>query len=119
MRESPIAITRSDVSGLTWIALEGDLDLAGVGLVGGDLRQMCDEGSHVVVDLRALRFVDLAGLHLVADIAQRTRQRGARLSLVPGPLVTRLARLAEMDGVLAAADEDTDALLGLPAARPH
>lgn len=113
MHELPIAITRSDLSGLTWIALQGDLDLGGVGLVGGDLQRACDERSHVVLDTRGLGFLDLAGLRLVADLERRMRDRGARLSIIAGPLLTRLARLVELDAVLAAADQEPDALLGL------
>ena len=114
MHELPVAITRSDLSGLTWVALEGELDLGGVGLVGDDLHRICERCAHVVIDARGLRFVDLAGLRLLVDVGRRQRERGARISLVPGPLVTRLARLADMTSVLEG-DDDPQILLGFAA----
>ena len=113
MRAPPIALTRSDLSGLTWIALEGDLDLAGAGLVGEDLHRICDASRHLVIDARGLRFIDLAGLRLLAALGRRQRERGARLSIVPSPLVTRLARLTGMQPVLDDSRDAPDALLGL------
>lgn len=116
MHEPPIAITRSDLPGLTWVALRGDLDLGGAGLVGDELRAICNARSHVAIDARGLGFVDLAGIRLLSRLQQRMAERGARLSLVPGPLVARLARLTELDTVLEAADVDPDVLLGLAGA---
>ena len=118
MHVPPIAVTRSDLSGLTWITLEGDLDLAGVGLVGVDLHRICDATRHVVIDTRGLQFIDLAGLRLLAALGRRQRERGARLSIVPCPLVTRLARLTGMQPVLEDSRDAPNALLGLGDAAP-
>jgi anti-anti-sigma factor len=116
-----VAMTRSELSGLTWLALDGELDVAGAGLIGGELPAICDATPHVVIDTRGLRFVDLAGLRLIAGLQRRQCDRGGRFSLVAGAAVRRLARLAGLHALLAA-EETPDVLLGLvrPArARTH
>jgi anti-anti-sigma factor len=103
---------RADISGLTWVALDGELDLAGAGLVGGDLLRICDASDHLVIDARALTFVDLTGLRLLAGLERRQRDRGARFALVAGDAVRRLARLGELQALLDA-ERHPDDLLGL------
>ncbi len=112
MSRPPIAITRSDLSGLTWIALQGELDLAGAGLVGGDLTRICDAHDHVVIDVRDLTFIDLAGLRILAKLERRQRARGARFSLIAGDVVRRLARLGDMRPLLESQRRPDD-LLGI------
>jgi anti-anti-sigma factor len=111
----PVAITRSDLSGLTWIVLHGELDLAGAGLVGGDLTRICDTHAHVVIDARDVTFIDLAGLRLLGGLERRQHARGARFSLVAGDAVRRLARLGEMRSLLDS-ERHPDDLLGLAGA---
>jgi anti-anti-sigma factor len=105
-------MTRSDLSGLIWIVLHGELDLAGVGLLGGDLTRICDAHARVVIDVRDVAFIDLAGLRILAGLERRQRARGARFSLVSGDAVRRLARLADMTTLLAS-EADPEMLLGL------
>jgi anti-anti-sigma factor len=109
---TPIAITRSDLTGLTWVVLHGELDLAGAGFVGGDLARICDTCEHVVVDARDLTFIDLAGLRILAGLERRQRDRGARFSLVAGDAVRRLARLGDMRSLLGS-ERHPDDLLGI------
>jgi anti-anti-sigma factor len=111
-----VAMTRSELSGLTWLALDGELDVGGAGLIGGELTAICDGTPHVVLDARGLRFVDLAGIRLLSGLHRRQRDRGARFSLVAGAPVRRLARLAGMEPLLSA-EAHPDVLLGLLPAR--
>jgi anti-anti-sigma factor len=107
-----VAITRTDLSGLTWIALDGELDFAADGSVWEDLARICDARDHVVVDARGLTFIDLAGLRLLLRLDQRQQSRGARLSLIPGRRVERLMRLVELTR-LDVIQEEPGVLLGL------
>ena len=83
MPRPAIAITRSDLAGLTWIVLRGELDLAGAGLVGGDLTCICDAHAHVVIDARDVTFIDLAGLRILAGLERRQRDRGGKHRALP------------------------------------
>jgi anti-anti-sigma factor len=107
-----VTITRSDVGGIAWLALDGELDMAGADEAGYQLKAVCDGAQHAVLDLRRLEFIDLAGLRLLARLGRHQRRRGARLSVIPGHLVTRLADISDMGGAIPvqAAPEE---LLGL------
>ena len=79
------------------MTLRGELDLATVDEA---------EATTVVVDLRALRFMDSTGLHFVLGADARARERGGRLLLVRGPeSVDRVFRLALLDGRLEFVDD--------------
>jgi anti-anti-sigma factor len=114
---SRVDIVRSDVNGITWIALDGELDMARANEAGPELMAVCDGAAHAVLDTRALRFIDLAGLRLLSALWQRQRARGARLSIVPGGQVRRLAELAGMTEPLQGASTP-DELLGLKGGPP-
>lgn len=114
---SRVDIVRSDVNGITWIALDGELDMARANEAGPELMAVCDGAAHAVLDTRALRFIDLAGLRLLCALWQRQRARGARLSIVPGQQVRRLAELAGMTEPLQGASTP-DELLGLTVGPP-
>jgi anti-anti-sigma factor len=72
---SRVDIVRSDVNGITWIALDGELDMARANEAGPELMAVCDGAAHAVLDTRALRFIDLAGLRLLCALWQRQRAR--------------------------------------------
>ena len=107
-----VTITRSDVGGIAWLALDGELDMAGADEAGYQLTAVCDGVQHAVLDLRRLEFIDLAGLRLLDRLGRHQRRRGARLSIIPGHRVTRLADVSDMAGAIRvqAAPEE---LLGL------
>ena len=64
------------------IALEGELDIAGVPAVERELERAEAAGaSTVVLDLRRLRFIDTSGLRVVV-VAHR--RRAGRLAVVRG-----------------------------------
>jgi anti-anti-sigma factor len=112
-----IVITRADMDGMTWLALEGELDLAGADEVGSRLTHACEEVRHAVIDTRGLRFVDLAGLRLLVELSERMHRRGAELSVIAGPRVRRLADLTDLGDRLDL-DATPEQLLGLSGVRP-
>jgi anti-anti-sigma factor len=77
------------------IALAGELDLAGAGLVEEELLRV--EGSdagQIVIDLRELEFIDSTGVRLVYMADARARHRDARLTIRRGP--DRVHRIFEL-----------------------
>src|SRR5450432_2023644 len=68
---------RVDVAGEVDIATAPDLERA---LLAAEAR-----GRSVVLDLRALDFIDSSGVHVIIAAHHRARQRGRRLALVRGP----------------------------------
>ena len=88
-----------------WIRVSGELDFAS----GPQLQRALYEGLAsarlIVVDLRALSFIDSTGLHTLMEADARARTRDQRLVLVRGPApVDRLFELAEMSHLLEICD---------------
>jgi anti-sigma B factor antagonist len=80
------------------IRLSGELDLATV----PQLRQVVDaharHGQTMVIDLRAVEFIDSMGLASLVRARHRALARGARLELVaPGPSVYAVFTLTRLD----------------------
>jgi anti-sigma B factor antagonist len=83
-------------SGAAWVHVAGELDL----LTAPQLRQTLREAqlAHMVLlDLRALAFMDCSGVHVVLDAAADARRAGGRLILARGP--DRIDRLFEITRV--------------------
>jgi anti-sigma B factor antagonist len=81
------------------VALEGELDIASVGEVKAQLRQLHDAGfGHFVLDLRELTFIDSTGLRLILSENTAAREKGGCLELVAGP--PEVQRVFELTAVL-------------------
>jgi anti-sigma B factor antagonist len=78
------------------VELVGEIDLATSGLIGAHLNQVtAGPRPQIVVDLRAVTFVDAAGLEPLARARDRALRRGGELSLVcTDPRILRTLRLA-------------------------
>lgn len=64
----------------------GELDIATVERLGDQLDELVESGfAHVVVDLRALEFIDVSGLRLLLNAHAAAQRDGWRLSLIQGP----------------------------------
>jgi anti-anti-sigma factor len=88
------------------VALAGELDIASVRWIDGVLRTAQSEADVVVLDLRALQFMDCSGAHLVLAADRRAALAGCRLLVVRGPAqVSRLLRLTGLDRRLTVIDE--------------
>jgi anti-anti-sigma factor len=82
----------------TVVVPEGELDVA----TARELEAvLATQSGTVVVDLRELSFIDLAGLRMLLDADARSRQDGMNLSFIPTPMVRRLFELAALPDRLA------------------
>ena len=85
-----------DVPPESLVTVAGELDLASAPALGDTLRRL-DPGCEVVtLDLRALTFMDVAGLHAVVDARSLARATGRRLHVL-GPHC-EVARVLELTG---------------------
>jgi anti-sigma B factor antagonist len=97
--------------GRAHVALRGELDLATVGEAEEALAEIerAPSAATLVIDLRALRFMDSTGLHFLLGAETRARGRGGRLLVVRGPeAVDRVFRLALLYGRLNFVDHPDD-----------
>jgi anti-sigma B factor antagonist len=77
----------------------GELDLMTAATLRAEHERVLARGScHVVVDLRDLEFIDVAGLGALLALTAQARRDGWRLSLIQGPSAVR--RLFELTGTL-------------------
>jgi anti-anti-sigma factor len=76
------------------VALRGELDLANAGTAEGELETALADGSRVVVDMRALEFIDSTGIALLVASLNRAGADG-KLTFVPSatPAVNRVLDL--------------------------
>ena len=95
---------------VAWVRPAGDLDLDTVHRVESALAGLRDDGyDDLVLDLRALTFMDSTGLRLVIRWHTAARDGGFRFAIVPGPeVVHRVLRLTGMDAHLAVAEPPPD-----------
>jgi anti-anti-sigma factor len=85
----------------TLVVPYGDLDLAGA----PDLEAvLAAQSGPVVVDLRQMRFVDLAGLRVLLEADARSRQDGMKLAFIAGEAVRRVVERARLSDALTYVD---------------
>jgi anti-anti-sigma factor len=83
----------------TWVHLGGELDMAAAPQLESTLREPQLQARLVVLDLRELAFIDVAGVRAIVTASIRARQTGRRLVLVRGlPNVHRMFTLAGSSG---------------------
>lgn len=99
-------VTRSD--GRATLGLAGELDIAGAAEARKALLALdVPRGGRLVIDLRALAFMDSTGVRLILQALQWAESHGASLVLVPGPapvhhileVVGLAEQLATIDGL--------------------
>jgi len=78
------------------VAVAGELDLASAPALDDTLRRLDPRCEVVTLDLRALTFMDVAGLHAVVDARGLARATGRRLH-IHGPRGEG-ARVLELSG---------------------
>jgi anti-sigma B factor antagonist len=86
-----------DALGVEWVQVAGELDLA----TSPQLRRTLEEAQQVrhlvVLDLRALSFIDGSGVHVILDFALNAQQKEGWLLVVRGHAqVERLLTLTEV-----------------------
>jgi anti-sigma B factor antagonist len=85
-----------DVPPESLVAAAGELDIATAPELDGALRALDRSGELVTLDLRALTFMDVAGLRALLDARRYVRQTGRRIQIL-GPLHDA-ARVLELTG---------------------
>lgn len=91
------------------VRLEGELDMVTAPALEDVLGDAVD-GVALTIDLRALEFMDCAGLQVLLAASERARNAGRRLEVIPGAgAPARLLRLCELDGALACTSSPTEA----------
>ena len=87
-----------EADGVTRIALAGELDMSVAPAFRAELERALTEHASVIVDLRALDFMDSSGMHALAAADARARTSGARL-VIEHPAAAVL-RMLELTGIL-------------------
>jgi anti-sigma B factor antagonist len=84
------------------IAPHGELDMATIGAVDEELRNVRDAGfRRIVLDLSGLTFMDSTGLHLVARWTNQSSSNGFAFEIEPGPpAIQRVFELAQLTDAL-------------------
>ncbi len=109
------------------LVMEGELDIAGAPLLT-DALQDIDAGARrviprsVILDLRAVTFVDSAGLHALIEARDACRERGWEMVVVRGPAqVVRVFSLTGMEQELHLVDHPSQigAVAGSRPSRPR
>lgn len=94
------------------IALTGELDVAGAGLLENELRRVAADHDvrGLVLDLRELDFMDSTGLRLLVLADDRARTEGRAFTLVRGkPDVHRVLEITRMTDRLTIVDDPSEA----------
>ena len=81
------------------VTLAGELDLSTIPLLESQLIQQARSGPRMVVDMKALMFIDSSGIALLLQ-AHRASEDGIQTVVAAGSQVDRVLRLAGIDQVL-------------------
>ena len=94
------------------VGLDGELDVARTLTIDSELRAVERRRPHtIVLDLRALRFVDSSGLGRILSAQRRADRGGWRLVVVRGSApVQRILALGALDQMLELIDDPQEAL---------
>jgi anti-sigma B factor antagonist len=117
--ESPISVQRTsepDTGSVVELPPEVDLSNASE-VLAGLLSAINRGGTHLIVDARAVRFMDSSALNALVRARQRTEAMNGSLHVVaPGHRLRRLLEISRLDRVLRRVDsiEEARACLGNP-----
>ncbi|HKG38673.1 MAG TPA: STAS domain-containing protein [Conexibacter sp.] len=89
------------------LALTGELDIAGAARVEEELERIeQDPPATIILDLRALAFMDSTGLRVIVAADSRAREQSRRLVLVRGSdTVQRIIEMTRLDERLEIVDD--------------
>lgn len=97
--------TAEEGEGRTRISVHGELDIATADELERELRAAVSCGD-VVLDLRAVSFMDSSGLRALLVASREAREAGRRLLVLPGSgQVLRVIEMAQVAEHLELADE--------------
>jgi anti-sigma B factor antagonist len=88
--------TRRD-GGTVTVAVLGELDLTGAEALDREVRRVEEQAERLVIDLRALEFVDSSGVKVLIDAHRRAVAANRGLRVLPGQgQPARVLRLLEV-----------------------
>jgi anti-sigma B factor antagonist len=92
------------------VRIVGELDIGVASNVASAVDELIDAGfGHVVVDLRELRFMDSAGVHMLLSAREAAERRKCAMSLIRGPReVQRVLELTAADSLFTFIPGGTD-----------
>jgi anti-anti-sigma factor len=104
-----IVITTEQVPQAAVVSISGELDMSAAADLERQIRPIEGRVPVLVVDLRAVSFLDSSALRLVVALDARARAHGRRLVLVRGPEeVQRVFRITRLEHQLEFVDRPTD-----------
>jgi anti-anti-sigma factor len=112
--ERRFQVTTESVDGTVVVAASGEIDMSTSPQLRSALRHPEASARTVVLDLRAVTFMDSSGLGVIVGQHKRAREEGYRFSVaVSGAAeVRRILELSGLVGVLQVIETPDDALAG-------
>ncbi len=104
----PFAIDIDERGDRIVVTPRGELDMASAPELEQAVMPRLGEGAWVVLDLRALEFIDSSGLRVVVGAHRAAEEQGGRFTCVrgePGSTVHRIVEIAGIDGVIEMVDD--------------
>ena len=103
------SVTRRRAGGVVVVVPAGEIDLATVELLQAEIDAAATESTQVVLDLRAVTFMDSAGLRLIVHSSRALEGKGGALAIVRGPKeVQRVFGLVGLEGRMTMLDQPPD-----------
>jgi anti-anti-sigma factor len=98
-----IDIRVQDRDGIPIAALEGEIDIANASEVRDQLLALLsNRPSGLIVDLSGVTYLDSRGVHVLLELAERTKIRHQQLRIVvpEGAMIRRILQLTRLDVVV-------------------
>lgn len=97
--------------GITWVMLDGRLDIAGTSVVDLRFNTLAGSRRYVVVDLSRVSFLASMGMRMLLTGAKTVASKGGRMVLhAPEPNVEKVLTTAGIDAVIPIHRERDEAL---------
>jgi anti-sigma B factor antagonist len=93
------SIAAQERGGGVELTLRGELDLATAPELEQLVNERIDAGDEVVVDLRALEFMDSSGIRVLVAAHARAGRGGTKLVVVRPPTGSAVAKIVEVSGL--------------------
>ena len=110
----PFSLHVAEQDGRTVVTPKGELDMSSAPELEQVIIPRLRDAAWVVLDLRALDFIDSSGLRVVVGAHRTAEERGGRFTCVrgaTGSTVHRIVEIAGIDGVIEMVDDPAEATL--------